>query len=97
MLFEKPRSVLTLMEDKASLLRLLEAVATSRLEIAPVFECVKVWCKLDKNNTLLFARSKQDVLDGGVGPTDAVSKFKNQAIKHEAYDILCTISECLPK
>jgi len=96
MLFIKPDSILSYTKDREFLLRLVEAIAVRRLEIAPVFECVKTWCKLDKDGILLFARTKEHVLSGGVSPTDVVSQFKNENVKAEAYDILCTICECLP-
>jgi len=95
MLFAKPDSVLSYIGDKELLSHLVEHTAVACPVISPVFECVKVWCKLDKNGVLLFARSKDDVLLGGVTPTDVVSRFKNEDIRRETYDILCLTSECL--
>ena len=96
MLFQKPRNVLSYAKDQEALLKVLECVATDRPKIYPVFECVKVWCKLDSTGVVLFARNSEDVLAGGRLPSEVVSKFKSDKIRKEAYDILCTASECLP-
>ena len=94
MFFSRPKNVLAALgSDTPDLL--LEALATSRPKIFPVFECVKVWCRLDKNSIMSFARSKEDVLAGGVSPSDVISKFKSGEIKQEVYDILCVVSESL--
>ena len=77
MLFQKPRSIASYVKQQELLTRILESTATAHPKAFPVFECVKVWCKLGTGNVVLFARTKDDVLAGGRLPTEVVSKFKS--------------------
>ena len=94
MLFKRPRSIRAVHEED-QLVRIAEAITLEQPFAFPVFECVKVWCRLNESGNVVFAREKNHVLEGGVSVAEVTSKFKNGEIKEEVSDVLQAASQPL--
>ena len=96
MLFKRPANILSIVND-GDMMAIAESLTLDQPVAYPVFECVKVWCRLDSNNAIVFARDKNDVILGGVSHEEIVSRFKNDEVKNESFSILTDVSKCLPE
>ena len=79
----------------SDLLSLVEALCHESIEVSPIFECVKVFARVNSDGVMTYARHSSDLGTTTVTARDIVSRFKDENISHTVLEALELVEENL--
>ncbi len=79
----------------ADLLSLVEVLCHESIEVSPIFECVKIFARVNADGAMTYARHSSDLGTTTVTAKDIVSRFKDQKIGHTVLEALELVEENL--
>lgn len=74
-------------------LNIADALCHSQLEVAPIFECVKVFVRINEHGDFVYARHRHDLGNSNIDCHQIVGRIKNDKRQHAVLDALCEVEE----
>ena len=75
------------------LIPLIERLCHERMEVYPIYECVKVYARLRSDNKMTYARHRNDLGTSVVAAPDIAARFKDEKISSTVKEALSLVEE----